>query len=207
MSTSERPSDELRSSDTFLDCAVDRDTATETLAGKKRRRTFSTRFPDRELPFTERVWLPYWFVAWQLEQGAPYREGESERALPSYFETMVCAINGTAYAVQAEQQRFDHPPSGGQFEGESTPPFRLESAHALDHSRSLARRFLGGGGRRIRASHLSQIPTTVARWRYPVWVQTWERKPGRLDLRVLDGVTGEACESAVRRAVLDGILG
>jgi hypothetical protein len=117
----------------------------------------------------------------------------------------VCAITGTAYAVQADQQRFDERAEETASD-ESAPAWRLDADEAIHQSRSLAQRFLGGGRRRIRFAHLSETPSAVARWRYPLWAQTWERKRGRLDMRLLDGVTGEGCESAVRRAVLEGLL-
>ena len=151
-----KPSQETASveSERLLRCQVEQDDAARHFTHLDRRRNRAplkpSAFPDRQLPFLERVWLPYWLVVWRLE----VRDGEAEVR----FESLVCATEGTAFAIQAGQQSFSAVPATENATGEVFPGWKWELPAAIEVSRSLAQRFLGGGGRRIRASRLPEHP-------------------------------------------------
>ncbi len=41
---------------------------------------------------------------------------------------------------------------------------------------------------------------------YPYWVETYERRPGRFDIRVLDAVTGQPAGPRVKIAIVDAFV-
>ncbi len=166
-----------------------------------------TAFPDRTLPYLEALWLPGYLVSAPLAPRAkPSGEGADERTMPT-LHCRVCALSGDAIRLDESALCFSEPAPEGDSESKRQgwrPDFVLTAEQARRSGRALLGSLLLLS--REAGRHAIGEPVQVSSLRHPYWLFVWERRYGRLDLRLLDGLDGSKAGSGVRAAILKALL-
>jgi len=135
------------------------------------------------------VWLPYYHLDFEPPDGTP---------LPG-VESLIDALGGAFAQITLANQSVQDGGAGPTFE----PSLNLETAERLGREGWLRRRLLW---RSPGAAALGALQ----RWeliRYPFWVYYYERRRGRLDVKLLDAVNGSRPGAAVKVAFLRALVG
>ena len=155
------------------------------LLGRRSRRTNSSTNKGRRVPFAELVWLPYYIVPVKVRS----RRGEGE---------ITVSVDGCSGSFAVFEMHADI--VEGDIEGETFPP-KLDAQDAA----RIARKQLLATIMRQRSNRDKPAPEEVLDvdlLYWPVWVYYYERRRGRLDIRVLDAVTGSKPGPRLKTAVL-----
>ncbi len=145
----------------------------------------STRL-ERCIPYAELVWLPYYIIRSRL------RSASSE----SEITVSVEGYSGSFAIFQTQADIID-----GEPKGETFPP-RLDENEAA----RIARKELLAVIMRQRSGREKPVPGDVVNvelLQYPFWVYYYERRRERLDIRVLDAVTGSKLGPSIRASLLN----
>jgi len=138
------------------------------------------------VPYAELVWLPYYIIPIKLRSP----RGESE------ITVSVEGYSGSVAVFQTQANTVEGKPQGETFRP------RLDQIEAT----RLARKGLLVTIMGRRSGREKPVPQEVVRvdlLHYPFWVYYYERRRGRLDIRVLDAVNGSKPGPGVRASILN----
>jgi len=141
---------------------------------------------DRRIPYAELVWLPYYIVRIALRSAL----GESETTVS------VESYSGSFALFETQAEIVDGMPDGEIFRP------RLDENEAA----RIARKGLLAVIMRQRSGRKRPVPGEVVNvelLQYPFWVYYYERRRERLDIRVLDAVTGSKPGPSIRASLLN----
>lgn len=155
------------------------------LLGRRSRRTDSSTNEERRVPFAELVWLPYYVIPVKVRS----RRGEGE---------ITVSVEGYSGAFAVFEMHEDV--VEGEIEGETFLP-KLDAQDAARIARKqLLATIMRQRSRRDKPAPEEVLCVDLLHW--PIWVYYYERRPGRLDIRVLDAVTGSKPGPRVRTSIL-----
>lgn len=138
----------------------------------------------------ECVWLPYYRMTVTLES----RSGEGT------LEAVIDGYNGSLMIVSTDRAAVEGmPPDAQHFPARLTPDEAMTVARHEITAKALSQR---GSARR---PHVKAIATTAMLY-WPYWIYYFERRAGRLDIRLLDGLTGERPGHKLKSSVLTAFL-
>ncbi len=135
------------------------------------------------------IWMPHYLIDLEIE---------------SVKGTAVQQVTLDAWGEVFALWNFELPPETGQPDGESFPP-RLDEATAVSKATlSLTGTTLHMRGQKGKPQ--VNRHTAIRLLYYPYWVYYFERRPGRYDIRVVDGVIGELPGNQMKRAILEAFI-
>jgi hypothetical protein len=141
---------------------------------------------DRRIPYAELVWLPYYIIRIKL------RSARSE----SEITVSVEGYSGSFALFETQADIVDGEPKGEIFRP------RLDENEAA----RIARKELLAVIMRQRSGRKKPLPGNVVNvelLQYPFWIYYYERRRERLDIRVLDAVTGSKPGPSIRASFLN----
>ncbi len=141
---------------------------------------------DSSRPRAELVWMPSYLITIRLES----KQG------PSEVTCNVDACSGSFALFQMHDAVAD-----GEAAGETFPPVLDEGRAEKVAREELVKTILR---RRSRAG--KPLPTKTLRVEllsYPYWVYYYQRRPGVIDIRVLDAATGRPVGNKIKLGILD----
>ena len=142
--------------------------------------------PDSTRPHAELVWMPSYLFTIQLES----KQG------PGEVTCNVDACSGSFALFQMHDAVVD-----GEAEGETFPPTLEEAAAEKVAREELVKVILR---RRSRAGKPLPTKTLSAELlSYPYWVYYYQRRPGLIDIKVLDAATGRPVGNKIKLGILD----
>jgi hypothetical protein len=159
------------------------------LLGRRSRRTNSSTNKERRLPFAELVWLPYYIIPVKVRS----RRGEGE---------ITVSVEGYSGAFAVFEMHADV--VEGDIEEETFRP-KLDAQDAA----RIARKQLLATIMRQRSNREKPAPEQVLGvdlLHWPLWVYYYERRRGRLDIRVLDAVTGSKPGPRLKASILAAFI-
>ncbi len=142
--------------------------------------------PDSSPPRADLVWMPSYLLTIQLES----KQG------PSEVTCSVDACSGSFALFQMHDAIVD-----GEAEGKTFPPVLDEAVAEKVAREELVKVILR---RRSRAG--KPLPTETLRVEllsYPYWVYYYQRRPGFIDIKVLDAATGRPVGNKIKLGILD----
>ena len=142
--------------------------------------------PDASRPRAELVWMPSYLLTIRLES----KQG------PSEVTCSVDACSGSFAFFQMHDAIVD-----GEAEGETFPALLDEAA-----AENIAREELMKVILRRRSRAGKPLPTKTLRAEllsYPYWVYYYQRRPGLIDIKVLDAATGRPVGNKIKIGILD----
>lgn len=147
---------------------------------------FSPRSIDgisKELPHLEQVWLPHYLVEVSVDHGGRMRE----------VSVLVGGHDPHAAIVARNRIALEERPLEESFAPRLTPE------EAIDAARQAVVKALSQRGRWRATLELAAAPRVV---QHPYWAYYFARRGGRLDVRLLDAVTGQPTGPKVKAALL-----
>jgi hypothetical protein len=181
----------------FIEPRIDHNAALRTFERRRLanlwgllRRRHSTRSNagsrERRLPFAEPAWLPYYIIPIKVSSS----RGESQ------ITVSVEAYSGAFAIFQMHADIVD-----GEVDGETFPPRLTEEEAARIGQKELLATIM-----RQRSRGQKPVPGAVISvdvLHYPFWVYYYERRPGFLDIKVLDAATGSKPGGKTRIALIE----
>ena len=155
------------------------------LLRQPRSTTRNSNRPERRIPYAELVCLPYYIIRIRLRSAR----------VESEITVSVEGYSGSFAIFRTHADIVD-----GERQGETFRP-RLEEEDAI----RIARKELLAAIMRRRGGREKPVPHDVLNvelLQYPFWVYYYERRRARLDIRVLDAVTGSKPGQSVRASLL-----
>lgn len=155
------------------------------LLGRRSRLTKDSNNEERRVPFAELVWLPYYIVPVKVRS----RRGEGE---------ITVSVEGYSGAFAVFEMHADI--VEGDIEEETFPP-KLDAQDAARIApKQLLATIMRQRSNRNKPAPEEVLGVDLLHW--PVWVYYYERRRGRLDIRVLDAVTGSKPGPRIRVSIL-----
>jgi hypothetical protein len=142
---------------------------------------------DRKIPFAELIWLAHYYMEFRLEA----------RGTTIDMGVTLDGWNGSFSLVELTAKTEDEP------EGERLAP-RIDQTTAI----AMARQELLHTVIRARSRGTRPTPKELLHIELlylPYWAWYYTPRPGRLDIRLLDAVTGETPGQRIKRAILDAL--
>ena len=139
----------------------------------------------------EKVWMPYALVAGEANRG----NGQAT------LRCFVDRVQGECYLLATQPQAGADSAAAKAGAGQSLPGY-LE----IEECRVIGERFLRRcltARRSTGAWHLSLCDCQP--WYYPFWIGYFDRRHGKLDVGLLDAVTGKRMGARVKRAFLTAL--
>ncbi len=158
----------------------------ESLWKRLGKRLRPMRNANPRFPYTEGIWFPFYFIRIHVVS----RKG------PGSFMTMLDGWRGSFSIVQGEFDTLDGHPEGGGFPPKLTGP-EAETMARQQLSRSILAQRSFGPKPEITGHDAAEC------LQYPLYVYYHERRPGRIDIRVLDGISGELTGAKLKQGILD----
>lgn len=143
----------------------------------------------RPLPYLEIAWFPYYLVTMEAVV----------KSSPQDVTTMVGALDGRVTLIRVTDLKF-----AAQVDAEPFPP-KLSEAEAVERARNFLLSALLRSPQWAAKTTLGQV-RRVDLVHYPFWVYYFERRPGRLDVRILDAVTGQRVGAGVKGVFLEAVV-
>lgn len=145
----------------------------------------------KKLPFAERIWMPYHLFTFEV----------SSRKGPGTLVVSVETWSGAFAIFQLEEFLKDD----GRDEGEVLPVRRSPDECAVSAREDLIHTILRQrsrmGGKPTPGAIVAQ--ETVL---YPLWIYYYARKPGMIDIKIVDAVSGQMVGHRTRGGVLEAFL-
>jgi len=142
----------------------------------------------KRLPFAELVWLPHYLIELRV----------TSRRGPGAITVSVEAHAGAFAVIDSHEALTQQPDQKNTF-----PP-RLDQEHAVKIGRKeLLRSIMRRRGQRNKP--LIQETLGVSMFHYPFWVYYYERRPGRLDIKILDAVAKQPGRAKTKVGVLSAL--
>jgi len=145
----------------------------------------STTFASSRLPYLELVWLPYYVTT--IEVNSKAGTGHVTASVEGYSGAFALFdINKLDFEDTADRECF-------------TPLMTAENAAEIARTRLVRTAFqVRRGIKNLRLGSGCAVEIV----QYPYWVYYYERRRGRLDIRVLDAVTGSKSGQQIRISLL-----
>ncbi|GMV99007.1 MAG: hypothetical protein AMXMBFR84_01460 [Candidatus Hydrogenedentota bacterium] len=152
----------------------------------RRHAGFAPRLKGRTIPRIELVWLPHYLIGFHAElHGKPSRINVGVNAYSGAFT--VYHGDGDTTTLPAEAEQF-------------TPKLSPDEAAVLAR-KGMQKYVILARGQRNKPTMGDMLDTEL--FYYPYWVYYYERRPGRIDVRVLDASTGEKPGHKAKLAIID----
>lgn len=143
----------------------------------------------REGCHLELLWMPFYLVTLELDDGQTCSDS---------LQVLVDGRGGTAARLIGEVSWRDAPSTLG-------PPL-LSEDEALARARALLQRGLAIERRRRGGAGLQVARRDVELVAYPFWMEIFERRRRRYDVRLLDAVGGRRAGAEAKRSVLAALV-
>ena len=144
----------------------------------------------RRLPCVELIWLPHHLINMRV----------TSRRGPGEISVVVEGHSGAFAVFERHENLVDGLPAENAF-----PP-KLDTEEALGIARrQLLRSIMRRRGQRYKPVIEGAVHAGV--FHYPFWIYYYERRRGRIDIRILDALTGEKGGARTKAGVLSALIG